>query len=69
MNETKGALSSVGVYGSVLSIVTGLTPILEQLQVVQAQLIPNAVLAITGLLGGLISLWGRLRAKKKISRL
>jgi hypothetical protein len=65
--ESKGALQSVGVWGSLISLVPAALELVARVADSGA-LGPNGV-AVAAAVGGLLSLWGRLKAKKKIEGL
>lgn len=66
---SKGALQSKGVMGSIAGIVIGITATLVHVGVEEAQEIPEVMLAIGGAVSAAISLYGRIKANKKISGL
>jgi hypothetical protein len=61
--ESKGALQSVGVWGSLISLLPAVVDLAGQ-----GAFGPKGV-AVAAALGGLLSLWGRLKAKAKIEGL
>lgn len=69
MNDTKGALMSLGVNGSLLTILTSAIPVLEFLKIVPVGIAPHIAVIAGPIVGGLLSLYGRLSAGKKISGL
>lgn len=74
MNGTKGALSSVGVWGGIVAVLAGIIGVFgyavspEDINTLanSAQQIYLAVSGIAGVFGGLVAIWGRIRASKKI---
>lgn len=67
--QTKGALSSLGVWGSLLALVPGVGSIAAVLGVIDPVVVQDAVTAIIGGVGALIALFGRIRATSKIKGL
>lgn len=65
--ETKHAVKSTGVWGSIVAIAAPLLPILLPLVGVKALEDQQAVLNAIGAIGGLVALYGRLRADKKLT--
>ena len=61
MEDTKGLLKSLGVWGSLL----GFAPLVNELVVA----VPEATAIIVGAVGGLVGIYGRIRAKSKIKGL
>lgn len=74
MNGTKSALASVGVWGGVIAVITGalgffgyaLSADDAATAATHAQSIYDAVMAGVTAVGGLLAIWGRLRATKQI---
>lgn len=66
MAETKSALKSTGVWGSILAMVPGIDHILSTLAPQYVGLLPDAVSLIVGTAGAVLALWGRVKATKQI---
>lgn len=74
MNETKSILASKGVWGGVIAVLAGaagffgyaLAPSDATALAEHAESAYNAGVAIVGAVGGLIAIWGRVSASKKI---
>lgn len=67
--ETKGALQSLGVWGSVIALLPILDQALAVLGLAEQGLIPEVANGLMTVGGTLMGLWGRIRAKTKISGL
>ena len=66
VKDTKGALMSMGINGSLLVILTSIIPVLEVFHVIPAGFVPNIVEVAGPVVGGLLALFGRLKASSKI---
>jgi hypothetical protein len=74
MDQTKSAVASTGVLGGVVALVAGvagffgyvLSPEDTAAVAGQAESIYNAVVGVTAAIGGLLAVWGRVKATKKI---
>lgn len=61
MLDTKGLLSSTTIWGAVIS----LTPLINEV----LKAVPEATAIVTGAAGGLLAIFGRIKAKAKIKGL
>lgn len=68
MNEGKGLLSSMGVWGGVVSLLPVLDAVHAWLQASQATL-PPAMQWVTVGVGAVLSIFGRVKATEKITKL
>jgi len=70
MEDTKPWYASTGVWGSVVAIGAGLVGTVWGINVTEADqtAIVTGVTTIVGGIGGMIALWGRLRAKTKVGK-
>jgi hypothetical protein len=67
MTETKGALSSTAVWGGIVALVSSLAGIASGLGVdVDPQSTAEVTTQALGAIGGLVAIWGRIRASKRV---
>ena len=64
--EGKGLLRSTAVQGGFLAILPSIIQILELTGVAPPGVLPTVVSGAMGVVGGLMAIWGRIRATKKI---
>jgi len=66
MNDTKPALASSGIWGSILAIVPLVDQAIATFNVVPTGFINDAAGVVVGLFGAILALRGRLKASKQI---
>jgi hypothetical protein len=68
MEDSKAWYASKGIWGSVVAIGAGIAGTIWGVSVTEADqtTIVSAITAVGGAVGGLIALWGRLKASKKV---
>lgn len=65
MDDSKVWYTSKTVWGSIIAVVAGIAGAFGfQLDIAGQEVITSAIVSLVGLAGGLIALWGRLRATK-----
>lgn len=64
-NGTKSPLASLGVWGGLLASASGLGSVLQYIDILKEGL-PPIMTAGTALFGGLLAIYGRIRATRKI---
>ena len=67
MNDTKPAIASVGIWGSLLALVSAFDAALSSLHVLPVNFLSDGASLLVATIGGIVSLIGRLKAKKEIS--
>ena len=67
MNGTKGALASTGVWGGIIAAVPAIDALLVAFRVFSFPVLGEVSQFIVPAIGGLISIFGRVKADKKIS--
>lgn len=68
MNE-KGAVKSIGVLGGAIAILPAVDAALTALGLVPSGVLTEGMTIITSAIGGLLAIWGRIRASTKIKGL
>jgi hypothetical protein len=68
MNE-KGAIKSVGVLGGAIAILPAVDAALTALGLLPSGVLTEGMTIIASAVGGLLSIWGRIRASTKIKGL
>ena len=66
LEETKSALKSVGITGSVLTVVASMAVLLQYFDVLPVELLDETLGAIITMVGGMMALVGRWKAESKI---
>jgi hypothetical protein len=66
MNGTKGALASTGVWGGIIASIPAIDALLVAFKVLPFPAVGEVANLVIPLLGGLLSIFGRVKADKKI---
>ena len=69
MEDTKKTIQSVGMWGGTIALLPAIDALLSFFNIVPDGLLTQNLKEVASGLGGLLAIWGRLRASKKIDGL